>query len=154
MPEHDAVVLTFGAPLNKDTILHRPTLCEDGTRIVVGAMHAHGVPRLVCMTSLGAGDSDGHGRFAFRNLVEPVLLGRIMLDRTAQEAVVRGSGLGQWVIVRPAELSDGESAPVRLVEDLEREAEPATISRADVAATLVALLDDTSHDGRAIVATS
>ena len=86
--------------------------------------------------------------------MEPVLLGRIMQDRDAQERVVRESGLPEWVIVRPTELADGAPAPVRTILDLEAEPEPTTIARADVARTLVALLEDRAHDGRAIVVTN
>jgi len=150
----DVVVLTFGAPLNKDTLLHVPDLCRRGTEVVLDAMGRHGVPRLVCMTAIGAGDSEGHGRFVFRNFIEPVLLGRIMKDRTAQEELVRASSLPQWVIVRPTELTDGPSAPVRVVRDLEREPEPTTIARADVGRFLAGCITDHSHDGSAVVLTN
>lgn len=154
MPGHDAVILTFGAPPARENIMHQPSLCEDGTRKVIASMQTHGVPRLVCMTAIGAGESEGHGRFVFRNLIEPVLLGRIMKDRTAQEELVKGSSLPEWVIVRPTELSDGESKPVRVIEDLENEPEPTTIARTDVGKFLSKVATDRSWDGKAILVTN
>jgi uncharacterized protein YbjT (DUF2867 family) len=154
IPGHDAVILTFGAPLTRDTILHQPSLCEDGTAKVVAAMKRHGTLRLIAMTAIGAGDSEGHGRFVFRSLIEPVLLGRIMKDRTAQEEVVRASGVPEWVIVRPTELVDGDPAPVRVITDVACDPEPTTITRASVGRTLATLAADKSHDGTTILITN
>lgn len=154
-PGHDVVIATFGAPLGRSTILHQPDVCQVGTQNIVSAMTASGVPRLICMTSLGAGDSRGHGRPVFARLVEPVLLGRIMKDRNAQEDVVRASGLPAWVIVRPAELSDDDTGgDVRVITNIQAQPEPEKISRGDVAAFLVSLVDDRTYDGSAVVITS
>lgn len=150
----DVVILTFGAPLKVRTVLSKPSLTEEGTQNVVTAMKREGVSRLICMTAIGAGNSAGHGRAIFRNFVEPVLLGRIMEDRTAQEERVRLSALPAWVIVRPTELTDGGTAPVRFIEDLEREPEPTTISREDVGRTLVSLIADRRYDGKAVTITN
>jgi len=154
-PGHDVVITTFGAPIGKDTILHRPELCEVGTRNIVEAMTRTGVPRLICMTSIGAGDSHGHGRAIFAKIIEPLLLDRIMKDRNAQEDVVRRSTVDSWVIVRPAELSDDDTGEeVRVISDIEVDPEPSTVSRADVGSFLVSLVDDRSHDASAIVITN
>lgn len=77
-----------------------------------------------------------------------------MKDRTEQEEVVRTSGLPAWVIVRPTELSDDNSAPVRIIEDLDSESEPTTIAREDVGKILVSLLDDQQYDGKTITITN
>ena len=154
MRGQDVVILTFGAPLTADTLLHQPSLTEEGTRHVIAAMKREGVPRLICMTALRAGNSEGHGRFMFRNFIEPVLLGRIMKDRTEQEELVRTSGLPEWMIVRPTELSDDKTAPVRVIEDLESEPEPTTISRQDVGRILVSMIADKRYDGKTIVITN
>ncbi|MEJ6395994.1 NAD(P)H-binding protein [Gymnodinialimonas sp. 2305UL16-5] len=152
MPGHDVVILTFGAPLNRQTIFHGTDVCETGTRNVVSAMNEAGVPRLVAMTSIGAGDSSGHGSWPFRNLVKPILLGRIMKDRTAQEDVVRGCGLPSWVIVRPAELTDGEKrTELREFVTFDGNDEPGSIARISVAAYLAGKVIDTSHDGGAVL---
>ncbi|MCF6446038.1 NAD(P)-dependent oxidoreductase [Nereida sp. MMG025] len=152
IPGHDAVILTFGAPLNRETIFRGTNVCETGTRNVVDAMKAAGVPRLVAMTSIGAGDSSGHGSWPFRNLIKPILLGRIMKDRTAQEDVVRQSGLPEWVIVRPSELTDNDRRDdLREIISFAGQPEPSSVARASVAAYLAKKTTDKSHDGQAVV---
>lgn len=152
LPGHDAVILTFGAPLNRTTILQGTDVCETGTRHVVEAMKDAGVPRLIAMTSIGAGDSSGHGRWPFRTIIKPVLLGRIMKDRTAQEAVVRASALPEWVIVRPAELTDGPmTAKLRELTGFDGVPEPTVVSRASVAAYLAGKVVDQQHDQQAVL---
>lgn len=152
MPGHDVVILAFGAPLNRQTIFTGTDVCETGTRHVVAAMRAAGVPRLVVMTSIGAGDSAGHGSWPFRTLVKPILLGRIMKDRSAQEEVVRKAGLPEWVIVRPSELTDGaRSSAVREVTRFDGVPETGKIARASVAAYLATKVVDTRHDGQAVL---
>lgn len=133
----DAVICTFGAPLTRDTILRPPTMCEIGTRNILAAMRQHGIARLVCLSAIGVGDSKGRGRWVFRNLVEPLLLRRIFVDRDRQEQLIRATTV-RWSIVRPAELTSGPAGPVRIVQPDDHESpEPATISRASVAAFLV-----------------
>lgn len=133
----DAVVCTFGAPLTLSTVTKVPDVCLRGTEAIVSVMHSVGCSRLVCMTAIGVGDSHRRGRWIFRNVIRPVLLGRIMQDREAQESVVRDSGV-MWSIVRPAELTDGAPATWRIVEPGDRTPpEPSTVARATVARFLV-----------------
>ena len=150
----DVVILTHGAPLKADTILHEPDLMKKSTALIVDEMAKAGVSRLICMTSLGAGDSEGHGRLIFQKFIEPVLLGRILKDRTAQEEIVRAAALPEWVIVRPTELTDGDSKPVRVIHDLDQEEEPKMINRTDVARFLISLVANKTHDSETIVITN
>ena len=152
MDGQDVVILTFGAPMNADTLLHEPDLCKDGTAHVVDAMADAGVKRLVCQTMIGVGNSKDHGRFIFRNLIRPVLLGRIAEDREAQEEIVRSS-YTQWTIVRPTELNDdAQTGGYRVLEDLEG-VTAKTIARADVAEFLVKVAEDDNTIGRTYLIT-
>ena len=105
LPGHDAVIWTVGAPLTWNTITRVPDVCSVGTRHLVDAMQKHDVKRLVCLTAIELGDSKGSGRWVFRNVIQPLLLGRIHKDREQQESIVLASDL-DWTIVRPAELTD------------------------------------------------
>lgn len=150
MPGQDAVICTFGAPLNTDTIRHQPDLCAVGARNILDAMEAEKVRRLICMTMIGADDSENVGRFFFRNVFEPLILGRIAKDREAQGELVAGSD-ADWTIVRPAELTD--DAPVediRVLTDM-KEGSAGTIARANVSRFLVRLLADDPWRGQRIV---
>ena len=80
--------------------------CAAGTLHVVQGLHAHGGRRLICLTSLGVGDSKGEPGWLFSHLLVPLLLRAEMADKEQQEGVVRHSGL-EWVIARPGGLTNG-----------------------------------------------
>lgn len=112
------------------------TFLSSATRALVSAMKAEHVPRLVAITGLGAGDSRGHGGFAFDNLFFPLLLRNVYADKDRQEAVVKDSGL-DWVLVRPSILNNKPGGkPVRALTDLSA-FHGGSIARADVAKFVV-----------------
>jgi uncharacterized protein YbjT (DUF2867 family) len=111
----DAVVSALGTPASP---FREVTLLSEVTRTLVDAMKAEEVARLVAITGIGAGDSRGHGGFAFDRLIFPLLLRHVYADKDGQEAIVRQSGL-DWVLVRPAVLSDKPGrGTVRALTDL------------------------------------
>ncbi len=97
---HDAVLCAIGAGAE------RSTLREDGTRNIVAAMDATGVRRLICLSSLGVGDSRANLGFFTKHIVVGVFLRHAFADHERQEAVIRNSSL-DWTIVRPPHLKDG-----------------------------------------------
>ena len=110
---------------------------SEGTRVLAAAMKQRGVRRLVCITGMGAGDSAGHGGFVYDRLIKPLLLRQIYKDKDRQEAIIRASGL-DWVIVRPAVLTDKPATGgVLAIINLDG-FNGGTIPRADVAAFVVA----------------
>jgi uncharacterized protein YbjT (DUF2867 family) len=112
------------------------TFLSSATRALVSAMKAEHVPRLVAITGLGAGDSRGHGGFAFDNLFFPLLLRNVYADKDRQEAIVKDSGL-DWVLVRPSILNNKPGGrPVRALTDLSA-FHGGSIARADVAKFVV-----------------
>ena len=127
---HDAVIVALGAGRKGD-------VRAAGTRNVVSAMGHHGLRRLVCATTLGAGDSYATLNFFWKRIMFGLILRDAFVDHQAQEETIRQSGL-DWVIVRPGAFTDGP-ATGRF-----REGFPPTeknlafrISRADVAAFMV-----------------
>ena len=112
-------------------------LFSESTKALIEAMKAEGVRRLVCITGIGAGDSRGHGGFLYDHLVQPLLLKGVYADKDRQEELIQSSGL-DWIIVRPAMLSDGEPVgDTRAITDLS-DFHGGSITRADVAAFVVA----------------
>jgi uncharacterized protein YbjT (DUF2867 family) len=81
-------------------------ILSEGTGNILRAMDTHGVPRLVCQTSLGIGDSAGRMGLYYTFFVIPVILPFYFWDKTRQERMVAGSDV-EWVIVRPAVLTNG-----------------------------------------------
>jgi putative NADH-flavin reductase len=82
-------------------------ILSEGTGNLLRAMQVHGVPRLVCETSLGIGDSAGRMGLYYTLFVIPVILPFYFWDKTRQERLIAASQV-EWVIVRPGVLSNGE----------------------------------------------
>lgn len=81
-------------------------ILSHGTRNLLQAMEAHGVPRFVCETSLGIGDSAGRMGLYYTLFVIPVILPFYFWDKTRQERLIARSNV-DWVIIRPGVLTDG-----------------------------------------------
>jgi uncharacterized protein YbjT (DUF2867 family) len=134
----DAVIQSLGAgeKAAPQVILTGTTIFSRTTRILIDAMHATGVRRLVAVTGLGAGDSRGRGGFLYDALAFPLLLKRIYDDKDVQEQMIRASGL-EWTIVRPGLLTNGPlTGKARALSEPE-DWRFGSVSRADVAAFLV-----------------
>jgi putative NADH-flavin reductase len=82
------------------------TYLWEGTANLIRTMEKHGVRRLICISACGAGDSRGHCGFFYDKIVQPLFLKHVFEDRDRQEELIRGTQL-DWVIVRPARLSNG-----------------------------------------------
>ena len=108
-------------------------ILSDGTGNILRAMETHGVPRLVCETALGIGDSAGRMGLYYTFFVIPVILPFYFWDKTRQERMVARSKV-EWVIARPGVLTNGDRRGryrhgLRIGSFLET----VRISRADVA---------------------
>jgi putative NADH-flavin reductase len=137
----DVVIQTLGVDISLRAIVEPATLFSRSTRILVDAMKAAGVNRLIAVTGLGAGDSRGHGGILYDAVVFPLLLKRIYDDKDVQEWIIRSSGL-DWTIVRPGLLTSGAAAGCYRVLSVPQEWRFGVISRADVADFLVRQVDD------------
>ena len=139
----DAVVVTVGGATGAER--NRAAV----TRSVIAAMQSAGVRRLIVQSSLGVGDS-------MKLMPPPVrvfartVLGKALADHAEQEAAVEASGL-DWTILRPGGLTD-DAAGGSYVAQTTGEGRPmkGRISRADVAAHIVAILDDPASYGAAL----
>ncbi|MDA0633291.1 SDR family oxidoreductase [Nonomuraea sp. MCN248] len=102
---HDAVISTLGVPYGSaDT-----TMATEAVGAIVGAMTAHGVRRLVMVTSTGVPMKPPPGEtFFYRKVIAPwlVKLGRPLYEDAARaEEIVARSDL-DWTVVRPSGLFD------------------------------------------------
>lgn len=128
----DVVVSALGTGMG----FRKVTLLAEATRALILAMTRSGVPRLVCISALGVGDSRGHGGFVFDRLFQPLLLSQAYKDKGHQEAAIRASSL-DWVIVRPGMLTnDPARGSFRAIVDLAG-VKGGKIARADVARFVV-----------------
>lgn len=96
---HDAVLVALGAG-------RKGKVRSIGTKNVVDAMARHGIRRLVCMSTLGAGDSYAALNFLWKRIMFGFLLRKAFADHQAQEAAIVKSDL-DWVLIRPGAFTDG-----------------------------------------------
>ncbi|MCA1606215.1 MAG: SDR family oxidoreductase [Acidobacteria bacterium] len=82
-------------------------ILSEGTRNILRAMETHGVPRLVCETALGIGDSAGRMGLLFTIFTIPVILPFYFWDKTRQERLIAESNV-EWVIIRPGVLTNAD----------------------------------------------
>jgi len=137
----EAVFVTIGAGPKRTTIR------EEGTRIIVKAMQDAGVKRLVCMSSLGVGDSRRNLPFFTKYVVVGIFLRHAFADHENQEIVVMNSAL-DWTLVRPPHLKEGPHtgtyqhgfAVTTTYNDIE-----GWVSRSDVADFMLKQLGDDSY---------
>ncbi len=131
----DAVLNSLGSSIDRKPT----TLFSQGTRNLLAAMQQAACRRLLCITGIGAGDSQGHGGFFYDRIIQPLLLNEIYKDKTRQEEVVRQSGI-HWTIVRPGMLTNGpRTGRFRALTDLTG-ITVGKISRADVAGSSSTIL--------------
>lgn len=120
-------------------------ILSDGTRNILASMKSYGVPRLICETSLGIGDSAGRMGVYYTFFTIPVVLAFYFWDKTRQERTIAQSD-SEWVIVRPAVLTNGEQrGRVRHGKDVGNYILTARISRADVAGFMLDQLTSNSY---------
>jgi putative NADH-flavin reductase len=136
----DVVIQTLGADFSPRVVFSGTTLFSESTRILVDAMKAAAVKRLITVTGLGAGDSRGHGGLLYDAALF-LLLKRVYDDKDVQEWIIKRSGL-DWTIVRPGVLIDAPPTGRYRVLTVSKDWRAGTISRADVADFLVRQVDD------------
>ena len=99
---HDAVCIALGSGSDR-----KSTIRSKGTKNIIDAMQVCGVSRLICQTTLGAGESRGNLNFFWKRIMFGWYLKKVFLVHELQEDFVQASGL-VWTIVRPVAFTNGE----------------------------------------------
>ncbi|MGI8562799.1 MAG: NAD(P)-dependent oxidoreductase [Candidatus Dormibacter sp.] len=134
----DAVICALGTPSPGSS----STLLGQGTRNLVAVMSREGVPRLACVTLLGAGSSRANASLFYRWVILRALA-PMLPDKEAQEQAVRASDL-EWVLVRPPRfVTRKPQGSIRVIREGER-GRLGHVVRADLARFLV----DCAAEGR------
>ena len=140
----DAVLDTIGGKTPyKNTTLERSVAAA-----IVAAMQTHGVRRLIVTSMLGEGDSAEQAPF-YENLLVKTFLRGADKDKAATEAEVESSYL-DWMILRPAILTDDPAQGNVRVFTLESDDKAHKITRADVADFMVAQLSSDQYLHQAV----
>lgn len=145
-----AVISCLGTKLTA-TFTRRGRILASALTHITEAMQAQRVRRLVAVSTYGAGESWRHLGFGARILMGTLLSGELA-DKNAMEAVVRASLL-DWTLLRPVNLDNG---PPRgwVVDPPARIGLRDRIPRADVAAFMLAALEDPDALGRSVLITA
>jgi len=111
----------------------KKTTLSNGTNSIVKAMEKLGVKRFICESSLGVGGSKGRLGLLYTYVLIPLFLRGLFADKEVQERIIGDSAL-DWVIVRPAALSNGPRiGAYRHGDDIGHWLFTRKISRSDVA---------------------
>jgi len=122
---------------------------SNGMRNILRAMKACDVPRLICETALGIGNSVGRLGLPHTFFILPLILPFYMWDKLRQEELIAASDR-DWVIVRPGVLTNGEArGSYRHGPKVGSYLWPVRISRADVADFMLKQLTDDGYVGAA-----
>ncbi len=140
----DAVLDTIGGKTPYKTT----TLEGSAAKTIIASMQRNGVRRLVVTSMLGEGESEANATFYERLLVSTFLRGTNK-DKAAMESAVEASDL-DWVILRPALLSDDTATGNVRVFAAESGEKAHKITRADLAAFMIAQLSSDEHLRQAI----
>jgi uncharacterized protein YbjT (DUF2867 family) len=124
----DAVLSALGSPTWRPN-----TVLSDGINHVLAAMQQHGVRRLLCMSSLGVGETRGQLGALYNLVLIPLLLRHVFAEKERMEISIRASET-EWTIVRPGAFTNSPAR--RRYRAASAEVQPPRfprISRADVA---------------------
>ncbi|PJE29667.1 Putative NADH-flavin reductase [Pseudooceanicola antarcticus] len=145
MEGQQAVVITLGAGRSL-----RSRVRSEGTLVIIRAMQARGIRRLVCQSTLGAHESWSNLNFYWKRIMFGGLLRAVFRDHERQEDMVRASGL-DWTIVRPSAFIEGP-ADAAYLEDVppRRRGLALTIPRAVIARFLGRQPGEARYLGRAV----
>lgn len=142
----DVVIQALGVPARPNMVLRPVSLFSEATQVLLPAMAAAGVKRLICVTGFGAGDSKARISCLQRIPFE-LVLGRAYDDKDIQEDLILASDL-DWVIARPTILINGPRTGRYKILAEPRRWRNGLISRADVADFLVKQIDDDAYLGQ------
>lgn len=140
----DAVLDTIGGKTPYKTT----TLESSAASTIIDSMQRNGVRRLVVTSMLGEGDSKANAPLYERLLVATFLRGADK-DKAAMEAAVEASGL-DWVILRPAILSDDPAKGNVKVYGIDTGEKAHKITRADLASFMLAQLSSDEYLHQAV----
>ena len=135
----DAVLDTIGGKTPYKTT----TLESSAASTIIASMQQNGVRRLVVTSMIGEGDSKANAPFYERLLVSTLLRGANK-DKAAMESAVESSNL-DWVILRPAILTDDPAEGNVRVFDTETGEKAHKITRADLASFMIAQLSNDEY---------
>lgn len=146
----EAVVISLGNSQNPFALLfgvRRTTarsICETGTRHILSGLPQGSKVPLIVVSAFGIGETRPKLPFLFK-LFYRLFLREQMADKERQEAVLRASS-ARWVIIQPVALTDKQPTG-QWTATRDGTLGKAEVSRADLAAFLLSVLEDGKDTG-------
>ena len=122
------------------------TVCTDGIRSILHAMHSLGVRRLLALSAHGVAESR-HSNLYVR--LGWKLMRGVMQDKERMESLIRASNT-DWTVVRPARITNGPHTGDYHSGTVLRLGSMAKISFADLASFMLSLVKRTNAQKQAI----
>lgn len=138
----DAVISVLGVRPGVTT-----PVCSEGTRNIIAAMQKLGVKRFISQSAFAVAALDGEWlQVPYLPIILPFFpkVKAMFADKVLQEQEILHSDL-DWIIVRPAKLTDGPGTGEYIVKDPLMIGPRAKISRADVADFLLKQVNDDTY---------
>jgi uncharacterized protein YbjT (DUF2867 family) len=145
-PNPDAVICSLGIYQRRSG---RDDLAQ-ATAHIIAAMQTSGSKRLVCISSLGVGDSRDQGDFVTR-MIQKTALRHTLADKELQEQAISASSL-DWTVIRPTRLLNDGGPPFYQwwIGKQPARKMPWAINRAQVAELALQCLDDPTTLNKAL----
>ncbi|TYL51679.1 SDR family oxidoreductase [Nocardioides sp. BGMRC 2183] len=147
----DAVIVTLGPKISDR---NKPLLSFAIPAVITAAQQA-GVKRIVVLSALGVGATMANTRYPYRLGAKTFLKGNFA-DHHAGESHLNDSEL-DWTTIHPGPLFNAEQTPQPTIVDAatgkKMPGSPRTM-RADVAATILGMLDEPTTYGKQMLVTS
>ncbi|MBP0018717.1 MAG: SDR family oxidoreductase [Cyanobacteria bacterium SBLK] len=124
------------------------TVRSQGTEHIIQAMEKTGVRRLICQSTIGAGESWENLNFYWKYVMFGFILRNVLADHQRQEKAVKQSNL-DWTIVRPGAFVEGDLTGNYRHGFPSTEKTKLAISRADIADFILKQLTDNTYLGKA-----
>lgn len=138
---HDAVLSALG----HKQFFYPTRILSQGTQNLLRAMEILDVPRFVCETSLGIGNSAGRLGLYYTLFTIPVILPFYFWDKALQEKLI-GESNTRWTIVRPGVLTNQpEQLEYRHGRNIGNYFWTVHISRAEVASFMIGQITDDTY---------
>ena len=141
----DAVLSTLGKYIKRPE-----SPMTEMTSTLLDAMKRNQVRRLICLSSLGVGESRRYGGLVEQYVVR-IVLRHVLADKFTQEQLIRKSGL-DWTLLRPPRILDEEfSRRYDVWQQLPAGVKPSwKISKVDAATEMLNLLESPASVGQTL----
>jgi putative NADH-flavin reductase len=127
--------------------------CASATKAIVEAMSIEGIQRCICLTGAMVGERNAAFRSWFiREMVRMFRqrMPEIADDRRKQEEIIAASGL-DWTLVKPPRLSNSSRKKTVYSSENLTVTAFSSISRKDLAAYMLSIIDDSTTFGKFLV---